>query len=128
MKLEFINAKSAPRAVGPYAHAVVFGNLIFCSGQIGIDPKTNGLQTHTIEGQTKRTLSNLNDVLKEAGSSLKDIIKTTLYLTNMHDFPRFNKIYEQVLQKHRPARATVGVARLPKGARIEIEAVARLDK
>lgn len=99
------------------------GNFIFCSGQIGIDPKSGQL-VEGVEKQTEQVLKNLEAVLAEAGASLKNIAKTTVYLKNIADFPKMNEVYAKFLGEHKPARATVEVSNLPKGALVEIEAIA----
>lgn len=124
--LKFIQTKKAPAAIGPYSQAIVVGNLVFCAGQIGIDPKTNTLRSGMQE-QTKQVLRNLAAVLKAAGSRVDLVVKTTIYLKNMNDFSLVNQIYAEFFDQHKPARSTVEVANLPKGALIEIEAMATLD-
>lgn len=124
--LKFIQTKEAPAAIGPYSQAIVLGNLVFCAGQIGIDPKTNTLRSD-IQQQTKQVLRNLAAVIKAAGSRVDLIVKTTIYLKNMDDFSLVNQIYAEFFAQHKPARSTVEVANLPKGALIEIEAIATLD-
>lgn len=113
----------AQKAIGPYSQGIQFGNLIFVSGQIGINPRTNELP-EGIEAQTKQALENLKKILEAAGSSLEKVLKTTVYLTNMEDFPLMNEVYATYFSPPYPARATVGVAKLPKGALIEIECLA----
>jgi len=127
LKIKIINSKKAPAAIGPYSQALVVGEFVFCSGQIGIDPKTSNL-VQGIENQTKQILENLKNILKEAGSSLDKVIKTTIFLTNINDFQKVNEIYGRYFSFHKPARSTVCVASLPKGALIEIEAIALREK
>jgi len=127
LKIKIINSKKAPAAIGPYSQALVVGEFVFCSGQIGIDPKTSNL-VQGIENQTKQILENLKNILEEAGSSLDKVIKTTIFLTNINDFQKVNEIYGQYFSFHKPARSTVCVASLPKGALIEIEAIALREK
>ncbi len=117
--------KSAFAPLGPYSQAIRFGDLIFCSGQLGIDPQTNILVNNSIESETKVALANLKAVIVAAGSSLPQVVKTTLYLTNLDDFAVVNQIYADFFGAHKPARATVEVSKLPKNARIEIEAIAQ---
>ena len=112
-------------AIGPYSQAIVVNNFVFCSGQIGINPKTGNLVNGT-ENQIKQTLINLRAVLEAAGSEINHIIKTTVYLKNMSDYPLFNQLYEDFLKDHKPARATVEVSELPKQCLIEIDAIATL--
>lgn len=119
----FIETKKAPAAIGPYSQAIVINKLVFCSGQIGLDPKTGQLK-EGIKNQTKQTLENIEQVLKAAGTNLKKVIKTTIYLVNISDFATVNQIYASYFKNHKPARATVEVSRLPKEALIEIEAIA----
>ena len=120
MKKEEIKAQ---KTVGPYSQGIIFGNLIFVSGQIGIDPKSNNLG-EDIEEQTKQVLENLKNVLKAAGSDINNVLKTTVYLADMEDFPLMNEIYASYFNKPYPARATVEVSNLPKGALIEIDCIA----
>jgi len=121
-KIKIIETQKAPKAIGPYSQALVLEDFVFCSGQIGIDPKTGNL-VQGIENQTKQILENLKNILEEAGSSLDNVIKTTIFLTNINDFQKVNEIYGQYFSSHKPARSTVCVASLPKGALIEIEVI-----
>ncbi len=121
-----IKTNNAPQAIGPYSQAVHVGNFIFCSGQIGMDPTTGAL-VDGIEAQTRQVLINLTGVLEEVNVDLSSVIKTTIYVVNMDDFAKVNEIYSEVFGDHKPARATVGVAYLPKGALIEIDAIAVKD-
>ncbi|MEM3399482.1 MAG: Rid family detoxifying hydrolase [Candidatus Micrarchaeia archaeon] len=118
-----VSSEGAPKAIGPYSHAVISHDLVFVSGQIGVD--ANGELGDGIEEQTENAISNISTILKAAGSSLDKVVKTTVYLTNMSDFAKMNTVYERHF-RNKPARATVGVASLPKGAVVEIEAVAEL--
>lgn len=122
-----IIAKKAPAAIGPYCHAVIQGNLAFCSGQIPLDPVTMTLVGPTIEAQTAQVMKNIEAVLSEVGTTLNKIIKTTIFLKSMEDFEQVNKIYDACLKGHKPARSTVEVARLPKDAKIEIECIAVIE-
>lgn len=126
-KIEVVTIKS-PSAIGPYSQAVKFGDLIFCAGQIGADPKTNTLVGGGIKEQTKQAFENLKNVLKAGGSDLDNVLKINVYLQNMDDFPLMNEVYASFFQKPFPARATVEVAKLPKNALIEIECVAYTEK
>ncbi|MGD9129709.1 MAG: Rid family detoxifying hydrolase [Candidatus Woesebacteria bacterium] len=120
--MQIINPKNS-KAVGPYSPAIKVDKFIFTSGQIGID--TNGdLVDEAVEAQCQKALENLANVLKAAGVTVKDVIKTTIFLINVNDYAIVNEIYGKFLQGHKPARSTVAVAELPKGAKIEIEAVA----
>ncbi len=124
--IEPIKTNNAPQAIGPYSQAVRVGNFVFCSGQIGMDPTTGALVVG-IEAQTRQVLINLTGVLEEVNVDLSLVIKTTIYVVNMDDFAKVNEIYAEVFGDHKPARATVGVASLPKGALIEIDAIAVKD-
>ena len=119
-----IATEAAPRALGPYAQAIADGALLFVSGQIGIDPVSGELVGDTIEDETRRVLQNLTAVLAAAGCSTAAVVRTTVYLTSLADFPRVNQIYAELFREPYPARATVQVAALPRGARVEIDAIA----
>lgn len=123
MKKQAINAKNAPAAVGPYVHGVVAGDFVFTSGQLGLEPAT-GEMPATVEEQAHLSLKNLGAVLEEGGASYEDVIKTTVYLDDMNDFAAINAIYAEYFKGETPARSCVEVAKLPKGALIEIEAIA----
>jgi 2-iminobutanoate/2-iminopropanoate deaminase len=116
-------AKSAP-AVGPYNHAVRVGDLLFCSGQIPLDPATGNLVTGDIKVQAERVLENIKVILEDQKLSLADVVKSTVFLTNMADFAGMNEVYARYFTTDFPARSTVQVAALPKGANVEIEVVA----
>jgi len=120
---EPVHAPQAPAAAGPYAHAVVAGGLLFCSGQIPLDPKTGELIDAPVADQTGRCLENLAAVCHAAGATLGDAVKLTLYTTEMGAFVQINEVYESFFESDPPARVTVGVTALPRGAKIEIEAV-----
>ena len=119
-----INTDTAPAAIGPYSQAIAVGDLIFCSGQIPLDPETGELVGDTIDGQTRRVLDNLTALLTAAGSSLEHVVKTTIFLQDMNDFQAVNSIYSEYFGAEPPARSTVQVARLPRDVRVEIEAIA----
>ncbi|MEM9015987.1 MAG: RidA family protein [Verrucomicrobiota bacterium] len=121
--MDLIIAPNAPAAIGPYSHAAVEEGLIFCSGQIPLDPESMTL-LEGIEAQTHQVLDNMKAVLTAADSSLDKVIKTTIFLADMGDFPVVNGIYEEAFGSHKPARSTIQVAALPLGAAIEIECVA----
>ena len=121
--IKSIHTEKAPKVVGPYSQAVGIGDWIFCSGQIGMDPKSGELVSG-IEKQTEQALKNLKAVLKEAGSDEGSVLKTTIFITDMKNYATVNEIYGKVFKDHKPARSTVGVASLPKGALVEIEAIA----
>lgn len=118
-----INAPKAPTAVGPYVHAVEANGLIFTSGQLGLVPES-GTLPEGVEAQTHQSLKNLATVLEEAGSDLANVVKTTVFLDDINDFAKVNKVYAQYFQGKTPARSCVEVARLPKGGLVEIEVVA----
>jgi len=122
---KIIHTDDAPKAIGPYSQAVILNSsdLIFTSGQIGIDPKTNNL-VEGIENQTRQVFKNLIAILKEAGSSLDKVVKTTVLLKDINNFALVNKIYDSYFGDHKPARSCFEVANLPKGALIEIEVIA----
>ncbi len=119
-----ITSAAAPRALGPYAQAVAAGDLVFCSGQVGIDPATGALVAGGIAAETARVLENLAAVLGAADLGLADVVKTTVYLIDLGEFAAMNEVYERYFPEPHPARATVQVARLPAGGRVEIEAIA----
>ncbi len=121
--MKYVQTDKAPKAVGPYSQAIVENGLIYCSGQIGLNPQTGEL-VEGLENQTHQVIKNLQAVLQEAGSDLDQILKTTIFITNITDFAKVNEIYGQYFVDHKPARATVAVSDLPKGAVVEIEAIA----
>ena len=123
-KKEEIMTKRSPAAAGPYSQAIKLGNLVFVSGHIGNDPKSNQLVGDNIKAQTKQALENLKAVLVAGGSSLDDVLKVNVYLKNMSDFLGMNEVYSTYFNKPYPTRATVEVAKLPKDALIEIECIA----
>jgi 2-iminobutanoate/2-iminopropanoate deaminase len=120
------NIDGAPDAIGPYAHAIQSGNLVFCSGQTPIDPKTMQLVGTTIEEQTERVLQNLNIVLNGLGLSLQNIVKTTVFLKSMDDFQGMNGVYARIFEGHTPARSTIAIRQNPLDALVEIECVAEI--
>lgn len=120
-----IATDAAPRAIGPYSQAVRSDDLIFCSGQIGLDPATGELVAGGVEAETPRVLENLRAVLIAAGVTQRAVLRTTIYLVDLGDFARVNAMYETFFEAPFPARSTVGVAALPRGARVEIDAIAR---
>jgi 2-iminobutanoate/2-iminopropanoate deaminase len=122
--LKTIHTEQAPEAIGPYSQAVSAGGFVFVSGQIPIDPATGELVQGSIGQQAERVIKNLEAVLEAAGSSMGRVVKTTIYLASMSHFSEVNDVYARAFGEHRPARATVAVAALPKGASVEIDAVA----
>jgi 2-iminobutanoate/2-iminopropanoate deaminase len=123
MKQE-VKTDKAPKAIGPYSQGVAAGGFVFCSGQIALDPAGGELNTGPIEDQARRVLKNLEAVLAAAGSSFDQVVKTTIFLLDMNDFNKVNQVYAEFFKPPFPARSTVQVARLPRDARVEIEAVA----
>jgi len=124
-ELKFIRADGAPAAIGPYSQAVTVDGWVFCSGQIPLDPQTGALVEGGITEQTERVLTSLTAVLEEAGSGLDRVVKSTVFLASMSDFGAMNEVYRRWFGAHRPARSTVEVGALPRGALVEIECVAR---
>jgi 2-iminobutanoate/2-iminopropanoate deaminase len=125
MPRQQVSAPGAPAAIGPYSQAIAIDGFVFCSGQLGLDPATGQL-LGGIADQTERAMANLESVLAAAGASLADVVKTTIFLTDLADFSTVNDIYSRHVVAPAPARSTVGVAALPRGALVEIEAIARL--
>jgi 2-iminobutanoate/2-iminopropanoate deaminase len=121
---EVISTNKAPAAVGPYSQAIESDGLVFCSGQVPLTPEGD-LVSGSIAEETRQALTNLAHVLEAAGASFDSVVKVTAYLTDMNDFGEFNGAYEEFFDGSKPARATVGVAALPKGARVEVECIAR---
>lgn len=117
-------ASDAPKAIGPYSVAIQTGGLVFCSGQLGLDPATGELVAGDIEAQTRQALTNLKHVLEAAGSGLDKVVKTTVFLKEMADFSRMNPVYGEFFPSAPPARSTIAVAGLPRGGLVEIEATA----
>ncbi len=124
--MKTIATTAAPAAIGPYSQAKVLGNLLFTAGQIPLVPGTMEMVTGSIEDQTARVIQNLAAILAEAGSDWSRVLKTTVFLTDLGDFAAFNAVYERALGGHKPARSTVQVAALPKGAKVEIELIAEI--
>jgi 2-iminobutanoate/2-iminopropanoate deaminase len=119
-----VETHAAPMAIGPYSQAIAHGDLVFCSGQIGIDPATSTMVEGDIETETRRVLDNLREVLDAAGLKLSDVVKTTVFLVSLADFETVNRIYGEHFNAPYPARSTVQVSALPRHARVEIEAIA----
>lgn len=123
-----ISTREAPTAIGPYSQAVVAGGFVFLSGQIPLDPMTGNLVQGSIEAETERVLENLKAVLSASGSSLAEVVKTTVYLVDLADFVKVNAVYGNYFNSNPPARSTVQVTALPKGARVEIDAIAQISE
>lgn len=124
MSKKIIETDQAPKPIGPYSQAVQFGELLFTSGQIAIDPKTGELLNGTIEDQTNLVLENLKAVLLASGSSLDKVVKTTIFLKDMNDFSKVNEVYAKYFNDSKPARSTVEVSCLPKNVLVEIDCIA----
>ena len=124
---KIIFTEKAPKAIGPYSQAIRTESMVFTAGQLGLDPATGELVEGGIEAQTRQTLTNLKHVLEASDSALNYVVKTTVFLKDMNDFPRMNAVYAGFFPKDPPARSTVAVAALPKGALVEIEVVALLE-
>jgi 2-iminobutanoate/2-iminopropanoate deaminase len=122
--MNLLHTDRAPKAIGPYSQAVRAGNLLYTSGQIPLDPQTGELVTGSFEAMTRRVFDNLAAVLESGGATFRNVIKTTVFLKSMSDFAVLNGIYAEYFGDHKPARSTVAVAELPKGALLEIELVA----
>lgn len=121
-----IRTDEAPRAIGPYSQAIVVDGVVYTAGQIALDPASGEMVEGGVEAQTRRVIRNLEAVLRSAGARLTDVVKTTVYVADMDDFATVNEVYGEHFGEPYPARSTVEAARLPKDARVEIEAVARL--
>ena len=124
MSLTIVSTPGAPKAIGPYSQAIRHGGLVYTAGQVALDPATMELVPGGVAEQAERALANLAAVLAEAGSGFDRVIKTTVYLVDMADFGAMNEVYARHFGTHRPARSTVAVAGLPKGARVEIDVIA----
>lgn len=127
MSLEIVHTANAPAAIGPYSQGVVANGLLFTAGQIAIDPSNGQIVAGDVAAQTERVMANLSAVLTEAGASWKQVVKTTVYLHDMGDFPVVNEVYGRALGDARPARSTVQVAALPRGVLVEIDAIVALS-
>ncbi|HEX3370751.1 MAG TPA: RidA family protein [Candidatus Cybelea sp.] len=125
MKPEQILTQHAPEPIGPYSQAIQIGSELYCSGQIPLDPQTGELIAGGVEQQTERVIENIGAVLCAAGCHFVDVVKTTIFLVDMKDFAAVNVVYERYFGASKPARSTVAVAALPRGARVEIECIAR---
>lgn len=128
MKLQTISTENAPAAIGPYSQAVRFGNMLFCSGQIPLDPLTGEVVAGDIGVQTERVMANIAAVLAAAGAGFGDVVKTTVFLVDMADFAAMNGVYARYFDNHKPARSTVAVKSLPRGVQVEIEVMAAVPE
>ncbi len=124
MKLTTVHTDEAPKAIGPYSQAIATGNLLFCSGQIALDPKSGEMVGDTVADQAEQVMKNLQAVLLAAGSDFHHVVRTTIFLADMGDFGAVNEVYGRYFPDHKPARATVAVQQLPKSARVEIDCIA----
>ena len=123
-KKEIVLTEGAPKPIGPYSQAVQAGNLLFCSGQIPLDAKTGQISAQDVEGQTRKVMENIAAVLQAGGSAFDQVVKTTIFLKSMGDFPKVNEIYGSYFKPDPPARSTVEVSRLPKDVLVEVEIIA----
>ena len=128
MSVERVHTKKAPAAIGPYSQGIVANGFLFTAGQIALDPETMQMVEADVAVQTKRVLANLKAILDEAGADWSDVVKTTVYLKNLADFPAMNEVYAQALGSATPARSTVQVEELPRGSMVEIDAIVALKK
>jgi 2-iminobutanoate/2-iminopropanoate deaminase len=124
--VKFIATDEAPKAIGPYSQAVAEGGFLFASGQIPLDPATGNVVPGDVEAATERVFDNLEAVLRQSGLTLTDVVKATVFLARMDDFAAMNAVYARRFGQHRPARSTVAVAALPRGASVEIDLIARM--
>jgi 2-iminobutanoate/2-iminopropanoate deaminase len=127
MSVQLVSTDTAPAAIGPYSQATIAGGFLFTAGQIPLDPQTGEVVSGDVEPQTRQVLANLAAVLAKADCTWGDVVKTTVFLQDMADFPRFNAIYAATLGPARPARSTVQVAALPRGVGVEVELIAKLQ-
>lgn len=121
---EIVSTDKAPGAIGPYSQAIKTGGMVYCSGQIPIDPVTGEFVSNDIAGQTEQVLKNLSAVLEAGGTNLGNVVKTTVFLADMSDFAVMNEVYAKYFNENKPARATVQAARLPRDAKVEIDCIA----
>lgn len=126
MEKTIISTDKAPKAIGPYSQAIKVGNMVFTSGQLPMDPVTGELVNQDIKSEARQSLNNVKSVLEEAGATLNDVVKVTVFIKDMNQFAQINEVYAEFFSEHKPARSTVEVARLPKDANVEIEAIAVL--
>ena len=127
MPIDFVATAGAPKAIGPYSQAVISNGFLFTAGQVALDPAKGELVSGGIVEQTTRTLENLRAILTEAGADFSQVVKTTVFLVDMADFTAMNEVYGRAFGTHRPARSTVAVAALPRGAKVEIEVIASVS-
>jgi len=126
--MDYIHTERAPSAIGPYSQAVAIDGWLYSSGQIALDPESGEMIEGDFEAQARRVLANLNHVLAAGGCKFSDVVKATIYVTDLGNFPQLNELYGEAMGDHRPARSTVEVAGLPKGALVEIDLVARIPE
>ena len=124
MKREVIKSSGAPAAIGPYSQAIEVGDTLYCSGQIALDPTTGELVNESIEAETRRVLENLSAVVAEAGFAMSDVVRCTVYMTDMKDYAKINEIYGEYFKESPPARVAVEVSNLPKDVKVEISCIA----
>jgi 2-iminobutanoate/2-iminopropanoate deaminase len=124
MKLKVVSTDKAPAAIGPYSQAIQAGNLLFCSGQIPLDPVSGEIVAGDVRRQTEQVMENISAVLSSAGTGFNDVVKATVFLAEMSDFGIVNEVYGLYFSSHKPARSTVAVKELPRGVRVEIEVIA----
>ena len=124
--MNIVSTQKAPAALGPYSQAIVANGMVYCSGQIPIDPATNTIHAETVEDQARQAITNLKNVLEAAGSGLDKVVKTTVFISDMNDFAALNAVYAELFGDSKPARSCVQAARLPKDVKVEIEAIAAL--
>ncbi len=127
MTKKIVATENAPKAIGPYSQAVIYNGVVYCSGQIPLDPTTGQIIEGDVSAQTERVLENMKAVLEAAGSSLEKVLKTTVFIKDMSEFGKINDVYSRYFSGSLPARATVEVARLPRDVRVEIDAIAAIE-
>lgn len=120
----YVSTNKAPKAIGPYSQGIKTGNMIFTSGQLGVNPKTGEFVNNNIEEETNQSLENLKSIIEEAGGTLEDIVKVTIFITSMENFSKINKIYGDFFGSHKPARSCIEISKLPNDGNVEIEAIA----